>query len=305
MYRIRFHGRGGQGMKTASRILGTALFRAGFEVQDAPRYGAERRGAPIFAYVRADRKPIHERGIIANPDLVIVADDTLVAVPAAGVLQGIDTHTLLLIHSRQDLEQWRHRLKLPGALLVLPAEAEQVEARYLGTVCAAAAASLLGDISWETLEAALQEELAQLDATVVTANQDHARKAYHQMHPYRGVFIPGLTPTAYNYQPPQWIDPVYEGERSVPAIHAARSSERVPTGLWRTRRPVIDPARCRHCGWLCSTFCPDGVIQVDAEGKPQIDYQHCKGCLMCLTQCPHHAITTVPEEQAEETGGKS
>jgi Pyruvate/2-oxoacid:ferredoxin oxidoreductase gamma subunit len=41
-------------MKTASRILGSALFAEGFEVQDAPRYGAERRGAPIFAYVRAD-----------------------------------------------------------------------------------------------------------------------------------------------------------------------------------------------------------------------------------------------------------
>ncbi len=43
MYRIRFHGRGGQGMKTASQILGTAFFLEGYEVQDAPRYGAERR----------------------------------------------------------------------------------------------------------------------------------------------------------------------------------------------------------------------------------------------------------------------
>ena len=47
MYRIRLHGRGGQGTKTASRILGSALFAEGYEVQDAPRYGAERRGAAI------------------------------------------------------------------------------------------------------------------------------------------------------------------------------------------------------------------------------------------------------------------
>ena len=67
MYRIRFHGRGGQGMKTASRILGSAFFNEGFEVQDAPRYGAERRGAPIFAYVRADRSEIRERGVILRP----------------------------------------------------------------------------------------------------------------------------------------------------------------------------------------------------------------------------------------------
>ena len=74
MYRIRFHGRGGQGMKTASRVLGSAFFIEGYEVQDAPRYGAERRGAPIFAYVRASKHPINERGIILRPDLVVVAD---------------------------------------------------------------------------------------------------------------------------------------------------------------------------------------------------------------------------------------
>ena len=59
MYNIRFHGRGGQGIKTASRFLGTAFFLENFEVQDAPRYGVERRGAPIFAYVRASRKVIN------------------------------------------------------------------------------------------------------------------------------------------------------------------------------------------------------------------------------------------------------
>ncbi len=95
MYRIRFHGRGGQGVKTASRILGSAFFAEGFEVQDAPRYGAERRGAPIFAYVRADRRPIHERGVIRDPDLVVVTDDSLFSVPAAGVLLGVDRKTVV------------------------------------------------------------------------------------------------------------------------------------------------------------------------------------------------------------------
>ncbi|MFM2129618.1 MAG: hypothetical protein RL477_1164 [Pseudomonadota bacterium] len=102
MFRIRFHGRGGQGMKTASRILGTAFFNEGFEVQDAPRYGAERRGAPIFAYVRADRAPIFERGVIRNPDLVLVADETLVPIPVAGVLDGLDAHAVLVIAGTTD-----------------------------------------------------------------------------------------------------------------------------------------------------------------------------------------------------------
>jgi len=71
----------------------------GYEVQDAPRYGAERRGAPIFAYVRADKVPIFERGVIPNPDLVLVADDTLMGIPPAGVMQGLDAHTVLAVIS--------------------------------------------------------------------------------------------------------------------------------------------------------------------------------------------------------------
>ena len=120
MYRIRFHGRGGQGMKTASRILGTAFFLAGYEVQDAPRYGAERRGAPIFAYVRADKAPINERGIINHPDLVIVADESLVPVPAAGVLAGITENTLMLINSSEKEQTWKARLNHSGTILTLP-----------------------------------------------------------------------------------------------------------------------------------------------------------------------------------------
>ena len=80
MFRICFHGRGGQGMKTASRILGSAAFQAGFLVQDSPVYGAEQRGAPMAAFPRIARDPIRERGMIGQPDLVVIADDTPVKI---------------------------------------------------------------------------------------------------------------------------------------------------------------------------------------------------------------------------------
>ena len=120
MFRIRFHGRGGQGMKTASRILGTAFFLEGYETQDAPRYGVERRGAPIFAYVRADKHPIQERGIIREPDLIIVADETLVGVPAAGVLGGVTDHAVILIYTNESEQEWRHRLNIQCRIITLP-----------------------------------------------------------------------------------------------------------------------------------------------------------------------------------------
>ena len=120
MTEIRIHGRGGQGMKTASRILGRAFFNEGYTVQDAPRYGAERRGAPIFAYVRASRAPIYERGIIQQPDCIVVVDDTLMPVPAAAILQGCGQKTLVLIISDLPAEQWKHRLQIQGKVLCLP-----------------------------------------------------------------------------------------------------------------------------------------------------------------------------------------
>lgn len=309
MYRIRFHGRGGQGMKTASRILGTAFFLEGFEVQDAPRYGAERRGAPIFAYVRASRSPIHERGIIRHPDLVIVADDSLVPVPAAGVLAGVTGDTLLLISTTETAATWRDRLNLGGAVLTLPAPPEvedRLELRFAGAACAGAAARLTGVISKASLEQAVHEELAGLPAGVVEKNREKALEGYALMAAHEGRVKAGAKVSARAYSAPDWIDLAFEKARiSAPAIHAALTSEKMPTGLWRTMRPVIDREHCKRCWWICSSSCPDGVIDIDAENHPRIDYEHCKGCLTCVTVCPSHAIRAVPEHQAvtaEETG---
>ena len=303
MYRIRFHGRGGQGIKTASRVVGSALFAAGFEVQDAPRYGAERRGAPMFAYVRAARQPIHERGVIAHPDLVVVADDSLVAVATAGVLSGIDAGTTLLIHSRDPAVTWRDRLNLGGPIHVLPAgddTGERAAAALAGIACAGAAARLIGVVSWETLTRAIDDELAFLPAPQREENRSAARRGYEGMKEHEGSVRAGEHTSAAAYRPPAWIElPFEDATISAPAIHAAATSVEVKTGLWRTMRPVIDRERCHRCWWICSTFCPDGAISVEDDGSPQVDYDHCKGCLVCVAVCPHHAIEAIPEHRAQ------
>ncbi|WP_455209631.1 2-oxoacid:acceptor oxidoreductase family protein [Kaarinaea lacus] len=304
MYRIRFHGRGGQGMKTASRILGSALFQSGYEVQDAPRYGAERRGAPIFAYVRADKHTINERGIIRNPDLVIVADDSLLPIPAAGILQGLSEHSVLLLNSHESADTWRHRLNIKNAIVILSATEEtmdRAELKYVGATCAGAAAALLKVISKENLTQAIQEELQELPQKVVDKNLENALAAFDSMAAYEHVkVIEGATVRAQDYEPPQWVDfPFEQASVSAPIIHAGLTSVEVKTGLWRTLRPVIDYDLCKRCWWVCSSFCPDGAIYV-TEGKPEIDYDHCKGCLVCLAQCPPHAISAIPESQAQQ-----
>lgn len=310
MYRIRFHGRGGQGMKTASRILCTAFFLEGFEVQDAPRYGAERRGAPIFAYVRASRQKINERGIIRNPDLVIVADETLVPIPAADVLSGVTARTVLLINSTEKPESWVERLALTGPVLTLPAASEVedvLELRFIGAVCAGAAARLVGVISRASLEEAISSELGHLGKTAVTRNLAKALEPYDLMSPHAGCVAPGGGISAIDYRKPDWVDlPFEDAGVSAPAVFAPTTSDKVKTGLWRTMRPVIDHSICSRC-WLCSTYCPEGAVTIDKEGYPRIDYDHCKGCLVCMAQCPSHAIRSIPEhdgKHGQSAGGE-
>ena len=300
MYRVRFHGRGGQGMKTASRILGTAFFLEGFEVQDAPRYGAERRGAPVSAYVRADGKPINERGVIARPDLVVVADDTLIGIPAAAIMDGVDGHCILLIVGHGSQAVWRERLQTAARIVTLaPVNmADRAEHHYPGATCAGAAAGLLGVISKDALRRALAEELAAFGEAAVGDNISRAQDAFDAVGDARGIVSQRPAP-AVDAGPPDWIDLARETAGiSAPAIHAAATSVQVRTGLWRTLRPVIDKTLCKKCVWVCGSFCPDGVISTGKGGYPVIDYDHCKGCLVCLVQCPAHAIEATAEHTA-------
>ena len=302
MYRIRFHGRGGQGMKTASRILGSAFFLQGYEIQDAPRYGAERRGAPIFAYVRADNKPINERGIITRPDLIIVADDSLIPVPAAAVLAGIQEHTVLLINTDEDASTWQHRLNIKNKIITLPVETEdRAELRFIGSTCTGAAARLLGVISQASLEQAINDELGAHGQDVVDKNLTKALQAYEKMSKYESSVSIGKEISVSNYPSPEWIDLPFEAAHiSAPDVWGSATSVKVNTGVWRTLRPVIDYQRCNKCWWVCSTFCPDGAINVDDSGQPQIDYDHCKGCMICVSQCPPHAIEAISEQAAQD-----
>ena len=295
-------------MKTASQILGSSFFLQGFEVQDAPRYGAERRGAPVFAFVRAARGPIHERGAIARPDLVVVADETLVPIPVAGVLQGVNSRTVVLIYGGESAETWQTRLKLDARIMVLapddPGSAEMSARAGLaavGAICAGAAAGLTGAVSRENLAGGIRAELSRHGEVTLRRNLSQALAAFDRMAPFAGQVQEGQEVSASGYVPPDWIRvPIDDASLATPDIHAAATSELARTGLWRTLRPVIDYTRCKRCAWVCSTLCPDGAIRVDADHTPRIDYDQCKGCAVCVTVCPPHAVSAVPERELKK-----
>lgn len=298
MMRIRLHARGGQGIKTASRILGTAFFLEGYEVQDAPRYGAERRGAPIFAYVRVSKSTINERGIISRPDLVMVADESLLFLPSAGALIGTSEHTVVLIITDKPVSSWKEQLKFKGPVVTIGNDAatgKEGGLPQVGAACAGAGARLSGMISKKNLEDALIDQLKHLSQSVLDKNLRKALEVYEGMGPYAGWVHESEEPSAASYEKPHWIDVPFDNAwTSAPFIHSGATSLAMLTGAWRSTRPLIDLDLCHRCG-LCRIFCPDDVISADSQGYPSIDYDHCKGCMICLVQCPAHAIKSLPE----------
>lgn len=106
---IRWHGRGGQGAKTASLLLADAAFNTGKYIQGFPEYGPERMGAPITAYNRISGNPITIHSNIYEPDYVVVVDDTLLE--SVDVTAGLKSSGAIVINTTKSPEYLRKVLK--------------------------------------------------------------------------------------------------------------------------------------------------------------------------------------------------
>ena len=100
---IRWHGRGGQGAKTAALLLADVAFQAGKQVQGFPEYGPERMGAPITAYDRISDKEIRVHSNIYEPDFVAVVDDTLLH--SVNVTGGLKETGGILINTQKSKDE--------------------------------------------------------------------------------------------------------------------------------------------------------------------------------------------------------
>ncbi len=298
MIRIRFHGRGGQGAKTASRIVGTAAFLSGFTAQDSPVYGAERRGAPVAAYTRLAHGPILERGLIAQPDLVVVADETLLDDPIARTLEGVTESTAVFVNSPRSPDRIRETSAVSGRLSVMDLTGMMLarlgSIRALSAPLGAVAARLLG-LSAESLRAAVAQELRALGVTVSGLEQNLSLTN----ECFQAVPIVPVGESMVEQAPPATLwNPIYDPPtRGTARIAAGANTPLRKTGDWRVFRPVLIPEKCNGC-WLCYVYCPDAAISLNGQDRPIIDYDHCKGCMLCVEECPTHAL--VAEREAAE-----
>jgi 2-oxoacid:acceptor oxidoreductase gamma subunit (pyruvate/2-ketoisovalerate family) len=102
MIEVRLHGRGGQGAVVGATILAEAAMKEGKYAQAFPLFGAERRGAPVQAFLRVDDKYIYMRDIVETPDHVIVLNPLLIKTKVAQVDKGLKKGGWILINSPED-----------------------------------------------------------------------------------------------------------------------------------------------------------------------------------------------------------
>jgi pyruvate ferredoxin oxidoreductase gamma subunit len=130
----------------------------------------------------------------------------------------------------------------------------------------------------------VREELGEigLPEALIRRNEDLARAclAEADVTPL-SVDRLGAPEPAVQLSVPAYDDPTV----GTPSVYAPGNMPLRKTGGWRTVRPVINLALCNQC-WICFVRCPEGAISLDEKDNPHIDYDHCKGCLICVEECP-------------------
>ncbi len=177
MEEIRIHGRGGQGGVIASKVLAVAMFSEGKQVQAFPKFGVERRGAPIEAFLRVDSEKILIRSEIDSPDHVVVLDETLLDV--IDVTAGLVEQGWVLINSGMRPEQFvsfkQNRVATVDAGGIAVAHhLGSKNAPIVNTAICGAFARYSGLVAIESVCAAIQEEIP----ANAENNIEAAREAY-------------------------------------------------------------------------------------------------------------------------------
>jgi pyruvate ferredoxin oxidoreductase gamma subunit len=132
MFEIRWHGRGGQGSKTASILLAKIAAEAGNYVQAFPEYGPERMGAPVLVYTRIWDKPIHLHCQIEEPNLVVVLDPTLIG--TVDITANLGENGDLIINTERNPDELKNELELAKELNIYTINANNISEETIGRI---------------------------------------------------------------------------------------------------------------------------------------------------------------------------
>jgi 2-oxoacid:acceptor oxidoreductase gamma subunit (pyruvate/2-ketoisovalerate family)/2-oxoacid:acceptor oxidoreductase delta subunit (pyruvate/2-ketoisovalerate family) len=265
-------GRGGEGVVVASQLLAETLARAGFWVQSFPEFTAERRGAPIAAYVRwDDAGRIHRRYKMRSCDVLAVISPSP---PSAETLGRVRPGGLVVLNreTRLPVAGDFTLARVPATAIAQACATLSAEGRPMGNIALlGACVKLLAPGALTCLENAVAARMGAAAAANIAAGRD----GYAQVSRQHTLATDELV-----VLPAAGVVSRREPLRYTGSTRDTRSNH---TGEWSLERPVL-AAACTACA-LCALFCPEAAI-TRRDGTVVIDYLHCKGCGICSAVCP-------------------
>jgi pyruvate ferredoxin oxidoreductase gamma subunit len=274
-------GRGGEGVVLASQLLAETFARAGFFVQAFPEFKAERRGAPISAFLRWDTERIHRRYKVRACDVLL---DISPSPPSAAVLGALRVGGIAIVNQEARLPESApfHIARVPASRIASEHGVLSSEGRPLGNMAVlGAAVKLLLPEGMPFLEETISERIARhTDANIATAREGYAQVT-------RQYSVEGDLHFEAPKPAPRERTPLFQV-----SLVDSRGNQ---TGGWSLDRPTI-LAECTSCG-VCALFCPEGAVTRE-DGTMVIDYLHCKGCGICDVVCPVRGALAMEEVPA-------
>jgi pyruvate ferredoxin oxidoreductase gamma subunit len=186
---IRWHGRGGQGAKTAAAMVAEVAVDAGKFAQAAPEYGAEREGAPIRAYTRISDRPIRVHDAIYYPDIVMVLDETLLV--SQSVDSGLSEDGILLVNTAKSPAQVRKLLGLKGGKVytidATKIALEEIKRPIPNTVMTGALCKVTGVVKAEHIKEDIDKKLGgKLSEDMLKGNYRAVERAFEEVQGENG-----------------------------------------------------------------------------------------------------------------------
>ncbi len=180
---IRWHGRAGQGAKSAAQMLAESALDQGKFVQAFPEYGAERTGAPMKAFNRIGDTPVLIRAVIENPDVVVVIDDTLLS---PEIVSGLDEEDgILMVNTVRDFEWIRRKTGFKGKVCKVPATdiaLQEIGRGVPNTVMLGALVKVTDVVPLSAIEKRIEKMfLGKFGAEVVDANKRALKRGYEEV----------------------------------------------------------------------------------------------------------------------------
>ena len=294
---IRWHGRGGQGAKTAATLLAEAALHEDKYSQGFPEYGPERMGAPMCGYTRISDEEIKLHCAIYNPNIIVILDETLL--DSVDVTAGLVEDGIILVNTAGDPEAMRNKVGFGGKIATI--NATQISIDELGrpipnTVMIGALLKTTGILHVDTVIKDIEKKFGKkFPEKVVQGNIKAINRAYEE------VVISNkgeVSSEGKKFEPEKmkgWKD-IPEGGLILDAGNAVTYN----TGSWKTYKPIWYEDRCIQC-FNCWIMCPDDSILTEDGKVVGIDYEHCKGCTICAVVCPPkaNAIEMVLEEKTD------